>query len=203
MCSSDLGDLVWREQPSQHGSVVAEILPAGWAHSGLIAGRLEGTMRSSTFTIDRRYIHYRARRIGGRPNPGRAVKNGQLHLIVDGFQYIKNPLHGGLTINVVNDGQWRWYRHDVIKLLGSRAYIEIDDEDAGSIVIDRVLFSDAGPPADKPNALIIDMLDDAAVTTAEQLADGYRQLFASSLMLWKEGRLRAAKDSAARIALVN
>jgi cytochrome c553 len=197
------GDLVWREQPSQHGSVVAEILPAGWAHSGLIAGRLEGTMRSSTFTIDRRYIHYRARRIGGRPNPGRAVKNGQLHLIVDGFQYIKNPLHGGLTINVVNDGQWRWYRHDVIKLLGSRAYIEIDDEDAGSIVIDRVLFSDAGPPADKPNALIIDMLDDAAVTTAEQLADGYRQLFASSLMLWKEGRLRAAKDSAARIALVN
>jgi cytochrome c553 len=200
---SQNGDLVWREQPSQQGSAVAEILPTGFAHSGLIAGRLEGTMRSRTFTIDRRYIHIRARRIGGRPNPGRALKNGQLHLIVDGFQYIKNPLHGGLTINVANDGQWRWYRYDVSKLPGSRAYIEINDEDAGSIVIDRVLFSDAGPPVDVPNALIIDMLDDPAVTTAEQLADRYRQLFASSLTIWREGRLRAAKDSTDQIALIN
>ena len=197
------GDLIWREQPSSGGSVVSEILPAGWAHSGLISRRLQGTMRSPTFTIEKRYVHYRARRVGGRPNPGRPLKNGQLHLIVDGFQYIKNPLHGGLTINVANDGHWRWYRHDVSKLLGSRAYLEVNDEDDGTIVIDQVLLSDAGPPPDKPNALITNMLDDATITTTAQLADRYRQLFVESLLLWQDGRLRTAEHSGDRIALVN
>ncbi|MBT6156815.1 MAG: DUF1553 domain-containing protein [Planctomycetaceae bacterium] len=197
------GDLILREQPSPGGSVVSEILPAGWAHSGLISRRLQGTMRSPTFTIEKRYVHYRARRVGGRPNPGRALKNGQLHLIVDGFQYIKNPLHGGLTINVANDGQWRWYRHDVGKLLGSRAYLEVDDEDDGMIVIDRVLFSDAGPPPEKPNVVVTDMLDDPTITTAEQLADRYRQLFVECLSLWKEGRLGTIEHSGDRIAIVN
>jgi hypothetical protein len=197
------GDFVLPERDPKSQGIVAELLPAGLAHSGLISGRLQGTMRSPTFTIENRYIDYRIRRRAGKKNPGRPLKNGQVHLIVDGFQFAKNPLYGGLSINVANDGRWRWYRQDLNKLIGSKAYIEIEDADDGTIVVDRVLFSNAGSPPEQPNGVVIDMLDDPAITTAEQLAARYRQLFIENVRRWADDKLTSAEEPAGRIAVVN
>ena len=197
------GDFVLREGDPKSQGIVAELLPAGLAHSGLISGRLQGTLRSSTFTIEKRFIYYRILRRSGKKNPGRPLKNGQVHLIVDGFQFIKNPLYGLLSINTVNDGRWRWYRQDLKKFIGSKAYIEIVDEDDGTIVVDRVLFSGAGAPPEQPNGVVIDMLDDPAITTAEQLAARYRQLFIENVRRWADGKLTSAEKPAGRIAIVN
>jgi len=34
-----------------------ERLPGAWAHSAAVSRRLQGTLRSAAFTIDRRYLH--------------------------------------------------------------------------------------------------------------------------------------------------
>jgi hypothetical protein len=151
-----------------------ELLQAGLAHSGRLSRRLLGVLRSETFTISRTFIDYRVRRVGGRSEPGRKHKNGQIHLIVDGFHLIQNPLYGGLSINTSNDGAFRWYRQDVSKLVGSRAYIEIEDEEPeGWIVVDRVLFSDGPPPADRPGEPAPDELTVPVSKPGEGLARGH------------------------------
>ena len=44
------------------------------AHSGLVSPRLQGAIRSRTFTIEKKYILYRAR-----------GQDAQVRLIIDGF----------------------------------------------------------------------------------------------------------------------
>ena len=55
------------------------------AHSGLLAGKLQGVLRSPTFTIERPKIFYRLWGTGG-----------QVRLVVDGLQLIQDPIYGGL-----------------------------------------------------------------------------------------------------------
>ncbi len=155
------------------------------AHSGLLTGRLQGELRSPTFPITKRYVHYRMRRVGGRPSSGRATKDGQVHMIVDGFHFIKDPLYGQLTINVEKDAGFRWYRQDLEKFIGKKVYIEIQDEDDGYLVLDRILFSDTAPPPEPPNALVLEMLSQANVKSSEALRAGYARLLQDAVQLWQ------------------
>ena len=63
-------------------------------------------------------------------------------MIVDGFQIIRDPLWGQLSLNVENDAPAAWYTQNVSKLIGSQAYLEILDEDDGWIAVDGIRFSD-------------------------------------------------------------
>ncbi len=181
----------------------AKLLLPGTAHSGIYAGRLQGVLRSPTFPITKRFIHYQMHRVGGRPNPGRANKNGQVHLIVDGFQFIKNPLYGQLTINVRQEAGFRWYRQDLEKFLGSNAYIEIQDEDDGYLVVDRIIFSDSPTPPQDVNSLVLALLKDRQITTVVELGAGYQQLLNESLNYWKMGRWPADSRRRERVELLN
>ena len=58
----------WR--PTTDGPLV----PAGVAHSGTLSNKLQGALRSPTFEITNKYIHYRM-----------AGRNGQIRLIIDGY----------------------------------------------------------------------------------------------------------------------
>ena len=63
-------------------------VPAGIAHSGRDSDRLDGVIRSRTFTIEHSYIHILA-----------AGRGGKINVVVDGFEKIRDPIYGGLTID--------------------------------------------------------------------------------------------------------
>ncbi len=153
------------------------VRPGTWAHSGTVSPRLRGTLRSPTFTITQPYIDYWMHRRGGEGQPPRQNKVGQVSLIVDGFQFIRNPLYGHLTFNVEQTDRPRWYRQDVQRFIGSRAYIEIEDLDDGEIVVDHIEFNTAGPAESAYNSFLTKCLDDAEIQSTDDLASVYQQAF--------------------------
>ncbi len=177
-----------------------------WIHSGTVAPQLQGTLRSPTFTIDKPYLDVLALRRGGAPNPLRGdYKSGQLHVIVDGFQIIRNPLYGHLSLHIPHSETVRWYRIDLSRFLGQRAYMEIEDADDGEIVIEQMQLHDQGVPPLPGNELLTDVLldenvktaDDAASTsiqTISTLLDRLRQESQNGTLAFAEEQSAAAAD---------
>ena len=100
------------------------------AHSGLLSGRLEGVLRSRTFTIEKNHVLYHM-----------AGKGAKLNLIVDSLRLIQNPIYGGLTISLDNPDTLKWHVQNVSKWIGHNAYIELIDPGEGFIAVDQILFS--------------------------------------------------------------
>ena len=117
----DLGWQAWWEAPLSDGDRI--VAPPVFDRVVSSRGRLrefQGTLRSPTFEIRDPFLLYLVR-----------GEKCRINLIIDGFQQIRNPIYGGLTIPV-NDANWRWQAQDVSKWVGHRAYIElIDDSDGG------------------------------------------------------------------------
>ncbi|MFN0199859.1 MAG: PSD1 and planctomycete cytochrome C domain-containing protein [Planctomycetaceae bacterium] len=176
------GELVYS---SNDGKSFVNVVTRSSLHSGMGSRKLQGFIRSPTFPIERKFIDYRVRRIGGLPNPGRGNKNGNISLIVDGFQIIRNPLWGHLTFVVPNDGQWHWHRQDVSKHVGATAYIEVGDEDDGFIEVAEIRLTDNNLAPSIPNNLMIELLSDESIATPEQLAAGYDKLIRDSVAKMK------------------
>jgi len=113
------------DRPSRAGDFRLELdrqsprlvaIQPGQSYSGLVSDRLQGVLRSRTFTIESRYIHFLA---GG--------KGGRISVVIDGFEKIRSPIYGGLT-TVVNAGDTpRWLTHDLGMWLGHSAYVEVAD----------------------------------------------------------------------------
>lgn len=184
------------------------VSPATWAHSGAVSTRLRGTLRSPTFTISAKYVDYWMHRRGGDAQPHRPNKVGQVSLIIDGFQFIRNPLYGNLTLNVAQRDTPQWYRQDVSKFVGSRAYIEIEDLDDGEIVVERIEFRDDAPPPPPYNALVARQLAAAPIDDLPDVARLYQAVCETALEgLRREevyGAAAFARDEAAAGAeLVN
>jgi hypothetical protein len=130
----------------------AEAVAPGFAHSGLVSDRLQGVLRSRTFVIDRPSIHYLA-----------AGRGSRINLVVDGFEKIRSPIYGGLTLDVESPERPRWYSMDVAMWRGHRAYIELSDgatidytggsshygNGDGFLAVAQIRFSDGGPPGIK------------------------------------------------------
>ena len=76
----DLSEKDTRAIPSQPGV----------AQSGLLSDRLQGVLRSRSFTIDEPYVHFLV-----------AGRGGRLSVVIDGFEKIRPPIYGELT-TVVN-----------------------------------------------------------------------------------------------------
>ena len=138
----------------------------GLAHSGAIADRLRGVIRSPTFTIHRKRIHLLASGLGGRIN-----------VVIEGFDKIKDPIYGRLVFDLKHGDAWRWVTIDVSQWVGSPAYLEIDDgatvdftgsqgvirSGSGWIAVDEIRFGDGPPPPVPARA--------TALVPAERLAD--------------------------------
>ena len=122
----------------------------GLAHSGMVSNRLQGVLRSRSFTIESRYIHLLACGQGGR-----------LSVVVDGFEKIRSPIYGGLTTTIDTGSDLRWLTIDVQMWAGHSAYIEIADgavvdfggavsrvdSGHGWIAVDEILTSDQPTPS--------------------------------------------------------
>jgi hypothetical protein len=157
---------------------VETVAAPGTADSGRLSDRLQGVLRSQTFTITKPRIFYRM-----------AGRDAQVNLIIDGFQRIRFPIYGGLTIAVKDGGPPAWYVQDVAKWAGHRAYIEVVDQGSGYIVVDEIRFGEGAAPAAAPNALVVGMVGDARVTSREALARGYGELLRSAVQALRSGTL--------------
>jgi hypothetical protein len=151
------------------------------AHSGQLSSRLEGTLRSRTFTIEKDCILYHA---GG--------KGARINLIVNKLRLIQNPIYGGLTIALDSPDKMQWYVQDVSKWIGHTAYIELIDPGEGFLAIDRILFSDDGPPPERSNAVTRILLENREIDSPEKLAQTYRSLITSAIEELSGGKPQAA-----------
>ena len=113
------------ERPTRAGDVrfdrqdsaarLVSIVP-GLAHSGMVSDRLQGVLRSRSFTIESRYIHFLTCGQGGR-----------VSVVIDGFDKIRSPIYGGLTTTINTGNELRWVTMDVQMWVGHSAYVEIAD----------------------------------------------------------------------------
>jgi hypothetical protein len=121
----------------------------GVAHSGLLSNHLQGVLRSRTFTIDTRYIHWLV-----------AGRGARISVVVDGYEKIRDPIYGGLTAVINDRDQLGWATLDVGMWIGHAAYLEIADGAAvnfggattvldngrGYIAVDEIRMSDESEP---------------------------------------------------------
>ncbi len=131
-------------------------LRPGIAHGGRESDRLQGVLRSRTFTLRHRYIHYLA-----------AGRGGTLNVVIDGFEKIRDPIYGGLTTRVDVGDRPRWITQDVSMWIGQPAYLELADgavpdytsgtthlrDGHGYLAVDEIRMSDGSPPASPRHSL--------------------------------------------------
>ena len=183
---------------------------SGLAHSGLVSDKLRGTLRSDDFSIDKNFLLFRmARHSHSSGEADNSTQNGDVHLIVDG--YFIDYFESVLSIDIEPGDRLAWYAIDASRWVGHRAYIEIVDDGDDSIVVDKILFADtrcipAYEPesvAVNPNILVIEMLDDPAVTTLQDLAQRYDELFETTLHLWANDEIADSTHAKDRLEILN
>jgi len=140
--------------------------------SDAVHTRLEGALRTQTFTIERTHIHIRG---GG--------EEARVNLVVDGFNLIRAPIYGGLRQDF-RGGEPRWLTIDATMWVGHQAYLEFMDQTVADPAGDRaggpdsyfwvskILFSDkpAPPKLGGPPALAASKIGDPASIGALQAA---------------------------------
>ncbi|MFO0880639.1 MAG: DUF1553 domain-containing protein [Gemmataceae bacterium] len=143
--------------------------------SGSIAGRLQGALRSPTFTIDKKHLLYRAR-----------GRNVVVNLIIDGFQQIRDPIYGGLRF-VIQSNESRWYVQNLSMWVGLQAYIEILDDGDGEVELEQVVQSDHGVPPPLPLLpSLVTLIERAA--SPEELFSQVRGTLLQVVKSWREGK---------------
>ncbi len=191
---------------TEGGRPVATIVHGGaWAHSGHLSRRLQGTLRSPSFTIDRRHLHLLA--------AGRASR---VNVVIEQFVTIQDPLYGRLRL-ILNDESPRWQTFDLELWRGRRAYLEFADTTTqdlhdmrppagcgpeGYIAVGRALVSDQGPPAIPATATSIGLLGDDPVDSPSVLAGRYGRAVTESLKAMGDGSLPDRPDAEARAGLL-
>ena len=166
-----------------HGDPPIRILTEGVAHSGLVSKRLQGTLRSPTFSLEHRFVHILA-----------AGRSSRINLPVDNFTMIRDPIYGGLK-RILDHDELRWITIDTDMWQGHRAYLEFADvrtpdsaDDGrgqgfgpeGWIAVSKVIFSaNSAPPSlapgipDPPSSVVLDRpLPDVAPGPSVQAASG-------------------------------
>ena len=153
---------------------------AGVAHSGLVSDRLQGILRSPTFTIDSEYMHFLV-----------AGRDSRIRLVIDGYQLTpyNGILFGNTLINTGDtQGAYTWISmgNQVGKYRGERAYIEFIDEGDGYIAVDKVVMSDDPSPPREDGILPENLVrDDLTIKTLllDDLALRYETAFRTA---WNE-----------------
>ncbi|MBX9580688.1 MAG: DUF1549 domain-containing protein, partial [Gemmataceae bacterium] len=128
----------WRQRWDAVGLAFRPEAGDGPPHSSRESVRLQGAVRSPTFTIDEPFL---AVRVAGREAKARVV----LH----GLQLIQDPIYGGLARPVNHGDDLRWLVFDLRMWPGQTAYLELLDDGPGYVAVTEAWFADA-PPPDEP-----------------------------------------------------
>jgi hypothetical protein len=172
---------------------VAGVLRAGWMHSALFSRRLQGVVRSPSFTIDKRYIHVHA-----------AGQDARINLVLENFQVIRSPIYGGLK-RELKSSEPRWVMFDLEMWKGRRAYLEFSNlsapdladtnsyEKDGWLAFDRVYFSDEKEMTTHDEPASLALLGEQTSDSAEALANRYQQAALDAVKAWQAGRANDAQ----------
>ncbi|MFM9114945.1 MAG: PSD1 and planctomycete cytochrome C domain-containing protein [Planctomycetota bacterium] len=164
---------------------VAEMVRQGVASSGQWSPKSQGVLRSPTFTLSHRHIHYKLK-----------GANVQIRLVIDGYfmDAYTGLLFGGCIMNVDKSDtySWRTQGGDVGRYLGHRAHIEIIDHGDGFVAIDEIRFSDEGAPPDVDNPLALAVLAAESNKTLADVANQYGHVLATALERGVNGTVDAA-----------
>ncbi|MEW6160999.1 MAG: DUF1553 domain-containing protein, partial [Verrucomicrobiota bacterium] len=157
-------------------------------NSAAVSRRLQGALRSPTFTIAQRYAHLLV-----------AGQESRVNVFIDNFALIQDPIYGGLR-RVLQKEQLHWLTIDLEMWKGHRAYIEVSDMTTpdlagggksggynpnGWAAISRIVFSDSNS-APASDAIEWSRLFDpqSAVTSLEELAQRYGRVTQKSVQAW-------------------
>ena len=125
--------------------------PGTWS-SGRKGQRFFGVLRSPTFEITHPRIHYLMN-----------AKDVQVRVIVDGFtmDVYNSLLFNGLSIKFSTGGQYAWKSQgaDLKNHIGKRAHLEIIDHGQGFASIEKIYFSNEGPPKRSPSEVALQWLN--------------------------------------------
>ncbi|MBL8796285.1 MAG: DUF1553 domain-containing protein, partial [Planctomycetia bacterium] len=106
------------------------------------------------------------------------------------------------TFKIEHGDLMQWRVMDVSMWVGHKAYIEIIDDGPGYAAVSKILAADdTAQPLPAPNYLILQMLDDIDLTSAEQLAERYQDLVQKTLQRWRQGEL--TRDDSDRLELLS
>jgi hypothetical protein len=149
------------------------------AHSGQLASRLKGVLRSPDFTIEHDTILYRA------------SGHGVIRLIIDGFRMdeFNHLLFAGCELKV-NQNRLGWIQQtkDVDRYIGHRAHIEMIDDDDLSLAVEQIRFADRKARlSDEPSAMAMELAADEQITSLDALAAAYGKKCSAAMDRWKSG----------------
>jgi cytochrome c553 len=190
------------DRPTRLGEIVMQssdrlpvktVLRTGIAHSGLVSSKVQGTLRSRTFRIEKDHVLYHV-----------AGRGARVNLIIDGYQLIRDPIYGGLTFSIDHGERFTWTAQNVSMWKGHHAYIEFLDDGNGWAAVDQILFADEGaPPPEKPNQLLVGLLDDPAIDSPAKYKETLHALLREVVEQWRTDGLAKSSDAADRVALLN
>ena len=201
---SPAGTLVFSK--SSEDSV--QFLSRGAAHSAAVSGRLQGILRSRTFTITNRFLHMF---VSGR--------SSRINVFIDNFALIQAPIYGSLR-QVLDDGRWKWLSIDLNMWKGHRAYIEFSDIPTpdlagggsrkgyaadGYIAVSRIELSDVKKPPQIANGSPSSLLfEEREIESIEELAVLYGDVVSEALdVLMFDGVVASGERRTAQVLLLN
>ena len=119
----------------------------GALHSGMFGPKLRGVLRSPTFVLPAKRVHYKVN-----------AKNANIRLIVDGYtmdEFNALLFNDVLKKNINTQGRTQWVSatRDLYHYVGHRAHIEVIDHGDGFAAIEQIRFSSEGNPVDPPHSL--------------------------------------------------
>ncbi len=162
----------------------------GLAHSGRTASRLQGVLRSPTFTLTHPNIFYRISGTGA-----------QVRVIVDGyFMDVFNALlFKGFAFDVSTEGEFVWRRQaqDLGRYVGHRVHLEIIDHDDGSVAVDEVRLSNGQAPRTLPSSISRFVLSHKIESPAD-LAAAYGRSWKQAL-----AAIRQQRANSEQVDLIN
>ncbi len=157
--------------------------PPGTAHSGRLAGKLQGVLRSPTFEITGDRIFYRM-----------AGRGGTIRLIIDGYfmDEFSALLFGGMKFKVDTEGRFVWHTQNVSKYIGHRAYIELIDDGDGYVAVDEIRLGNGTLKLiDPPDPRLLERLRQEEDSTAESISRALADRMAAALTRWHRGEADA------------
>lgn len=130
----------------------ARVVTEPGLHSGKLARRLQGTLRSPTQVISNKFLHVRC-----------SGRDSRFNVVIANFTIIQAPIYGDLR-KVVDHEEPRWITINVDRWQGLRVYLEFVDSTTGDpggggrgsynpngwIAAHQVAWSDDGHPPQTP-----------------------------------------------------
>ncbi len=181
--------MAFPESPSTRGAVglrnavqvIDRFLPPG-AFSNSRSLQLAGTLRSRTFPLEHDFIDVYAMGHGF-----------QLRTIINNFQLIRSPLYGGLEHRNAHSDEMRWYRFNVKRWKGHRAYVEIL-HNAGPdnfVGVQQVIMHNGEPPKESPVSLLrTHWKEQDSDLSLQSLGQHFNEIAQAALVAWDSGVAR-------------